>query len=808
MPTHYSIQPEDIGPQPKRTPHLKEEYSRVLINEKLKDAGWDITDPNRVIFEDHGIAGRADYILKDKHGNPVALIEAKAPSIDPYTAKQQALNYAETQYKGKLDYIYLANDHIIYLWDFIAGGDAYPVNDFFTQEDLSRKRQARVSANCEPLRQKPVEENYFSDVAPDIKLRPYQIEAWRNVAIAYDSGKRKFLLEMATGTGKTVLAALIISKFLRTNQAQNILFVVDRVELAGQTKGVFEKLLGNLSAVGTYWGASKKNLVGANVVVATIQSLIAHGRQVFTPGYFDLIIHDEAHRSIYSAEARGIMDYFVGASSIGLTATPKDFLKNIDVNKLSVDDPRAIEIRLQRDTYKFFDCDKGQATYRYTIQDGVKDEFLVPPKLHKMTSILTQEALSPNGLSGEGDYEDENYQLEDLEKNVFVPERNKLMMQEFLEYAEKTPTGEIGKTIIFAVNQNHALALEKILNSLEPAYNGRFARTITSRVQGAHELARDFKKIDNKLPRIAVSVDMLTTGYDAPEVQNIVLARPVFEPTLYQQIKGRGTRLCQEINKDHFVIFDFCGVCQYFEEKYDWEAPLKVPRPAGKKSTSASTTEGQISEPIISLEKFEQPIIHRSDLVATRDQIVYGPAGDKVDSEMYQNEWTKMVKKFAEEMPEVEKIAEDEDKTEQLTGILDEKLLNKPEFYFNEDNLVKSHRVVATIRDFFLAALGKKKLPNREDQVKEWRQGMLEKYGRSSKGASQNRYLMAKLVIDQMIQNPVLRREVEEKQNLKFLLDEPFNQGFSTDEWLSTFGIEELSSIVYDVNNSKVLRVS
>ena len=766
-----------------------EAFSRVVIDQKLKESGWDITDSNQVAFEDHGVVGRADYILKDKNGNPVALIEAKAPSIDPYSAKQQALNYIETQYKGKIDYIYLANDHLIYFWDFVAGGDAYPVPSFFTKEDLSRKRQSRIATNCESLTQKSVEPDYFSDIATDIKLRPYQIDAWNAIATKYDSGKRSFLLEMATGTGKTVLAATIISKFLKTNQAQNVLFVVDRIELAGQTKGKFEQLLGNITAVATYWGGSKKNLVGANVVVATIQSLIAHGRDVFTPGYFDLIIHDEAHRSIYSIEARGIMDYFVGATKIGLTATPKDFLKNIDVEKLAETDPRAIEIRIQRDTYKYFDCEKGQATYRYTIQDGVKEKYLVPLRLHKMNSILTQEALSPEGLAGESDFEDESYKIQELEKKVIVPERNKLMMEEFLEYAEKTPTGEIGKTIIFAVSQKHATTLEKLLNSLKPEFNGRFAVTITSRVQGAHELARDFKKIDNKLPRVAVSVDMLTTGYDAPEVQNIVLARPVFEPTLYQQIKGRGTRLCPEIDKDHFTIYDFCGVGEYFKEIYDWTAPLKVPREAKNSETSKEESSTPVealpiteSPPIT-----EQPIITRSDLVKTRDQIIIGPEGDKVDVEMYQDEWTKTVKKFMEEMPEIEKIAEDEEKTEDFLEIMDTKILNKPEFYFNEENLVKSHRVVATIRDFFLASMGKKKLPTQDEQIKEWRDGMLEKYGRSKVGGSQNRYIMAKLIVDEMIKNRDLRDEVQQKPNIRFLLQEPFSPSFTTDEWINTF---------------------
>ena len=394
-----------------------ETFSRVIIDRKLREAGWNIEDSSQVIFEDHGIAGRSDYILKDHQGRPIALIEAKAPDIDPYTAKQQALNYAETQYKGKINYIYLANDHLVYFWDFTTGGDATPVPRFFSQEDLSRKQQVKVLAHTEPLNQKMVEGDYFHDVDPDIMLRPYQMEAWQAIASGYEEGKRGFLLEMATGTGKTVLASLIISKFLRTHQAQTVLFVVDRVELARQTKGTFEHLLGNLSAVGTYWGESKKNHVGANVVVATIQSLIAHGQDVFSPGFFDFVIHDEAHRSIYSPEARGALDYFVGTTKIGLTATPKDFLKNLDMEQLGMDDPRSAELRLQRDTYRYFGCENGQATFRYTIQDGVKDGFLIPPKLHKMTSALTQQALSPEGLAGEGDYENENYTVKDWRKS-------------------------------------------------------------------------------------------------------------------------------------------------------------------------------------------------------------------------------------------------------------------------------------------------------------------------------------------------------------------------------------------------------
>lgn len=784
-----------------------EAYSRAVIDKQLEAVGWNVTDLNQVVFEDHGSVGRADYVLKDKNGQPIALIEAKSPAIDPYTAKQQAYNYAETQYTNKIDFIFLANDKLTYFWDYRNGGDATVVPAFFSQEDLTRKRQGKLLANTEPLLQRTVEEDYFNDIDTDIKLRPYQIAAYNAIAKDYDAGKRSFLLEMATGTGKTVLASLIISKFIRTNQARSVLFIVDRIELARQTKGTFERLLGKLSAVATYWGGAKKNILGANIVVATIQSLIIHGKDVFTPGYFDLIIHDEAHRSIYSPEARAAVDYFIGTTKIGLTATPKDFLKNVDVEKLGEDDPRALDARIQRDTYKYFGCPQGQATYRYTIQDGVDDGFLIKPSLHKMTSVLTQEALSEEGIKGEGDYEDENYKIAELEKKVFVPERNKLMMKEFLEYAEKTPQGEIGKTIIFAVNQRHATNLEKILNELKPEFHGRFAQTITSRIRDAHDLARDFRNLDNVLPRIAVSVDMLTTGYDAPEVQNIVLARPVFEPTLYQQIKGRGTRLCPEISKQRFVIFDFCGVCEYFDEKYDWEAPLPVPRePGTTEGPGPIEPPGPVDPPIPPQPPIQPPVITRIDVVDERDFIVYGPEGDTVDRQMYQDQWTKKVKEFAEREPMIVMMAQDESKDDEFQQILQTEVLNQPDYYFNEDNLVKTYGVLAPIKDFFLSALGVKPLPKREDQIREWQSGMLSKYGQANNGGSQKKYLMTKLLVNEAVSNPELCKDIEKTGSLSFLMQPPFNQDFSAEEWLNTFGKEELVSMAYDIKSNKILK--
>jgi type I restriction enzyme R subunit len=329
-----------------------EAFSRVVIDRKLREQGWDIEDNFQVVFEDHGPAGRSDYVLKDSNGHAIALIEAKSPDIDPYVAKEQARAYADSQYPGKVHFIFLANDHTIYFWN-LAEDTIEQVQDFFSQGDLERRRDTFSKKGSVPLSRIQITPDYFTriDINNDITLRPYQVAAWEAIAESFDNGKRSFLLEMATGTGKTVLSALLIRGFLEANQAQNVLFIVDRIELATQTKGTFEKLLGDLTQIGIYYGQKKERLLGVNVVVATIQSLISHGKDHFSPGYFDMVIHDEAHRSIYSARARGAVDYFNDVVKIGLTATPRDYLKNVDPNDPKEQDSRRMAARIQRDTY-------------------------------------------------------------------------------------------------------------------------------------------------------------------------------------------------------------------------------------------------------------------------------------------------------------------------------------------------------------------------------------------------------------------------------------------------------------------------
>jgi type I restriction enzyme R subunit len=428
-----------------------------------------------------------------------------------------------------------------------------------------------------------VRPDYMRHLKHDLTLRRYQIGAMDEIAKTFDGeGRRKFLLEMATGTGKTLLCAALIRRFLQTRNAERVLFIVDRIELAKQTMEDFAGVLPEFKPVIFKSARRSGELLGSSVVVATIQSLMIDRRyrEEFTPFYFDLVVNDEAHRSIYG-DAREVVQFFQ-ATRVGLTATPKAYLKNVNIEELEAQNPKGLEARQLRDTYHYFGCKPGFPTYRYDIIDAVKDPegpFLCLPKIFDMRSDITTKALAASGWAVVINEQEENFKIQDLERKVFTPARNRLMCETFLKEAQRDPSGQLGRSIVFAVNQNHATGLTKIFNELQP----QSAVTITSRIKDASTIAKDFR--DGKRPeRIAVSVDMLSTGYNCRYALNIALMRPIFSPTEYIQIKGRGTRTYTfklgntEYEKKHFFLLDFCAVAEYFEEKYDYSVPLKVPR--------------------------------------------------------------------------------------------------------------------------------------------------------------------------------------------------------------------------------------
>lgn len=717
-------------------PDQPEAFSRVLIDQALKESDWDLLDPQRVRFESSGRAGRADYILLGKNG-PLCVLEAKRPDLDPYDAKDQARGYAENL---RAPFIILSNGREHWFWNYARADqrDAYRIERLPSSVDLERLRLKNLQPP-RPLTTEIVHPNYLKLFKPEITLWRYQIEAIDEVSKRFDrDARRKFLLEMATGTGKTLLCAALIRRFLATRNAERVLFIVDRIELAKQTMEDFNVVLREYNPV-VFKSARRhpSELLGSSVVVATIQSLMVDRRYrtEFTPFYFDLVINDEAHRSIYG-DAREVVQFFQ-ATRIGLTATPKAYLKNVDVEALKQDNPKALEARELRDTYRYFGCDPGFPTFRYDIVDAVKDPegpFLCLPKIFDIRSDITTQALADNGWAVLINEQEENYKIQDLERKIFTPERNRVMCEAFLKHAQRDPAGQIGKSIIFAVNQNHATSLTKIFNEMQP----NLAVTITSRIPDASSIAKDFRD-GRRVERVAVSVEMLSTGYNCRDLLNVVLMRPIFSPTEYIQIKGRGTRRYTfrvgntEYDKKHFYILDFCGVAEYFEESYDYSVPLPLPRPKGKAkpaeldresspagvhsrlpSGEATIREGEAEEKSAASPGI--PVWEGRDLIVSEEVRIVGPDGEKVDVMTFRGSFERDVREFNLKDSEFHEAVEDED-DDRIETILGERFFHKPEMFYSPDKLVLSYGVPAPASTFVYGALGKRPIPSKDQVV-------------------------------------------------------------------------------------------
>ncbi len=702
-----------------------EAFSRVLIDKAIEFSGWDLLDSGQVVFETHTGNGRADYLLKDKFGRVFCVLEAKREDLDPYDAKEQARGYAENL---KAPFVILSNGREHWFWNYERADqrDAYRIERLPSRDDLERVRLKNLQPP-RPLQSEVVRPDYMRRLKYDLTLRRNQIAAVDEIARTFDGeGRRKFLLEMATGTGKTILCAALIRRFLQTRNAERVLFIVDRIELAKQTMEEFSVVLPEFKPVIFKTARRTGELLGSSVVVATIQSLMVDRRyrEEFTPFYFDLVVNDEAHRSIYG-DAREVVQFFQ-ATRVGLTATPKAYLKNVNIEELEAQNPKGLEARQLRDTYHYFGCKPGFPTYRYDMIDAVKDPegpFLCLPKIFDMRSDITTKALAEFGWAVVINEQEENFKIQDLERKVFTPARNRLMCETFLKEAQKDPSGQLGRSIIFAVNQNHATALTKIFNELQP----QSAVTITSRIKDASTIAKDFRD-GKRTERIAVSVDMLSTGYNCRDVLNIGLMRPIFSPTEYIQIKGRGTRMFTfkigntEYEKKNFFLLDFCAVAEYFEEKYDYSVPLKVPR---EKTVAAESTaagggergeagaegagEGQSTQ----RGPREIPIWEGTDVLASREVIEVGVEGEKVDVMTFRGSFEQDVRKFAEQDADMRAAIADED-DDVVETLMNERFYHRPTMYYSPDKLIRSYGVPAPTPAFVYNAVGKKPLPTKD----------------------------------------------------------------------------------------------
>jgi type I restriction enzyme R subunit len=705
-------------------PRVPEAFSRILIDKALEFSGWNLLDPHQLRFELNGVTGRSDYVLSGERG-PLCVLEAKREDLDPYDAKEQARGYAENL---NAPFIILSNGREHWFWNYTRNDrDAYRIERLPSLADLERLRLKNLQPP-RPLMSEVVASDYLKTFRPDLVVRRYQIEAIDTVSRQFDEkAVRKFLLEMATGTGKTLLCAALIRRFLTTRNAERVLFIVDRIELAKQTLEDFSVVLAEYKPV-LYKTARRRpgELLGSSVVVATLQSLMVDRRyrEEFTPFHFDLVVNDEAHRSIYG-DAREVVQFFQ-ATRVGLTATPKAYLRNINIDELQQENPKALEARLFRDTYNYFGCEPGFPTFRYDILDAVKDPegpFLCLPKIFDLRSDITTKALDESGWAVVINEQEENFKIKDLERKVFTPARNRIMAEAFFKEAQRDPSGALGKTLVFAVSQTHATELTKVFNAIQPG----IAVTITSRITDASSIAKEFR--DNKRKeRIAVSVDMLSTGYNCRDVLNIALMRPIFSPTEYIQIKGRGTRLFTfkvgntEYEKKNFFMLDFCAVAEYFEEQYDYTIPLKLPRekrepkpptphPPGGGGTGR--VEEEPSEPPPTQPPREIPIWEGVDTLVSREVYVIGPDGEKVDVMTFRGGYERDIREFVARTPELKAAIEAED-DDAVETIVNERFYHRPEMFYSPDKLVQSYGVPASTPAFVYGAVGQKPLPTRD----------------------------------------------------------------------------------------------
>lgn len=739
----------------------KEAKARLKINELLQETGWrffdDKTGARNIEVEgnvnleslgddfEHG-KGFIDYLLLDTKGFPLAVLEAKSGSKDPVVGKKQAEDYAKAK---RCRFVILSNGDTHYFWDLNQNAEKI-ILKFPTQKDLTKLLTATTAMPLSGIEIKDdwIVQSQGAVAEVDRKfLRDYQLDAINTISSKFDEGNRRFLLEMATGTGKTLLAAALIKLFLKTGNASRILFLVDRIELADQASQNISSYLKEYNIA--IFKENKEQALQNQVVIATIQSLSYNQNflKYFSQFDFDLLISDEAHRSIYGNN-RAIFEYFQGAK-IGLTATPKDYLKGIDEKKLIETDPRKLEKRVLQDTYKTFGCESGEPTFRFDLKDAVthKPPYLVNPVIYDKRSDKTNQMQSAEGWQDAfideitGEQVEETFKIRQLERKVFSDSLNHLIVDEFLKTAKKDPiTGEIGKSIIYCISQNHASKIARILNEAADknwpgkysGHSGVFARQITSNVVGSQELTKKYRNNQLGNTRIAVTVNMMTTGYDCTDLLNVVLMKPIFSVSDFVQIKGRGTRrhnfnnelTGQIIEKDFYHLIDFFGVCEYFEEDYDYTEPLKLP--VGKESTPKPIPEPQPKpEPKPEPEPGDPPIAVAhgkfmyigTDFLVRDNQIQIGDDCMKVDREAYRNHFEQSVKDLMGTDKDFESALENND-VDETERIAKEKLLEKPKYYFSLESLRKAYQTSNGLADFLRKAAGViERLPDKYDRM-------------------------------------------------------------------------------------------
>lgn len=531
----------------------------LFIDVLLREAGWPLDQPRDREYEVHGMPnaegrGFVDYVLWGSDGLPLAVIEAKRTAKSPEVGQQQAKLYAdclENEF-GRRPVIFYTNGYTHRIWDDAGGYPPREIQGFYTRDELElliQRRRTKLTLSTQP-------------VNTDVAGRPYQLRAIKAVGDTFDRMQREALLVMATGSGKTRTTIALVDMLQKANWAKRVLFLADRKALVNQAANAFKTHLPGSTTVNLV----TEKAIDGRVYVSTYPTMMNLINQVeddlrrFGPGYFDLIVIDEAHRSIY-AKYGAIFDYF-DALLVGLTATPKD---EVDHN-----------------TYRLFHLEDGVPTDNYSLDEAVDEGYLVPPRGVSFDGGFLRSGIRYDDLS-----DDEKEQWDALDwgehgppDEVGAEEINRFLFNEdtvdkvletlMVRGYKVAGSDRLGKTIVFAKSQKHAEFIEQRFNIAYPEYAGHFARVITHGSPYAQSLIDDFS-IPDKAPHIAISVDMLDTGIDVPEVVNLVFFKVVRSKSKFWQMIGRGTRLRPELfgpgeDKKDFLVFDFCGNLEYFSQ--------------------------------------------------------------------------------------------------------------------------------------------------------------------------------------------------------------------------------------------------
>ncbi len=495
--------------------------------------------------------GYADYVLWDDNGNPLAVVEAKKTSVDPELGRQQAKLYADGLEKmhGNRPVIFYTNGYDIWMWDDALNYPPRKVFGYYSKDSL------QYLVNFQRAARKPLNS---LEVSEAIVNRLYQIEAIKRVCERFSYGHRKALVVQATGTGKTRVAIALADLLIRAGWVKRVLFLCDRRELRKQAKNAFGDFVSEPIRI----ISSRVNSSATERIFLATYPAMQKVYQSFDVGFFDLIIADESHRSIYNVY--GDMFHYFDCLQVGLTATPVDFVA--------------------RNTFSLFGCEGQFPTANYDLEQAVEERWLVPFEVFEHTTqflregirldILTRAQIQELEDQGE-DPSQYDFTSEQIDKIIYNKDTNRAILRNLMENGLRDATGQLpGKSIIFARNHQHAVLMRQMFDEMYPQYGGRFCQVIDNYDPRAEQLIDDFKGDGtNDELTIAISVDMLDTGIDIPEILNLVFAKPVRSPVKFWQMIGRGTRLRHDLfgpgrHKTIFRIFDHWGNFKRFETGY------------------------------------------------------------------------------------------------------------------------------------------------------------------------------------------------------------------------------------------------